>query len=146
MERKNAWESYSAAELKKVYAFAEDYRSFLSDCKTERECTAFFVEKAKKAGFLELGEVIAKNKKLKAGDKVYPTNYGKAIACFIVGKEPMEKGINILGGRSGLRRDRPSDPSGGRTAEKDRKQGGGRRGAGCSGRKPALKDLGEREG
>ena len=97
MERKNAWESYSSAELKKVFAFAEEYRSFLSDCKTERECTAFFVEKAKAAGFLELGEVIAKNKKLKAGDKVYATNYGKAIACFVIGKEPMEKGINILG-------------------------------------------------
>ena len=96
MERKNAWESYSSAELKKVFAFAEEYRSFLSDCKTERECTAFFVEKAKAAGFLELGEVIAKNKKLKAGDKVYATNYGKAIACFVIGKEPMEKGINIL--------------------------------------------------
>ncbi len=97
MERENAWTSYSATELKKVGTFAEEYRSFLSDCKTERECTAFFVEKAKAAGFSDLKEIIAKKKKLKAGDKVYASNYGKAIACFVIGTEPIEKGINILG-------------------------------------------------
>ena len=39
MERKNAWEKYPEGEKREaVYRFAEDYRRFISDCKTEREC------------------------------------------------------------------------------------------------------------
>ena len=97
MERKNAWKSYTAAEIKRVFDFSEQYRSFLSTCKTERECVAFFAKEAEKAGFKNLKEVIASGKKLKAGDKVYAENYGKAMALFVIGTEPMEKGINILG-------------------------------------------------
>ena len=77
--------------------FAEGYRQFLSECKTERECTAYFVKEAKKAGFRDLDEMIADGKKLKPGDKVYRVNRGKALAAFVIGKEPIENGINILG-------------------------------------------------
>ena len=37
MERKNAWDKYDKKGLKKVMDFAEGYRKFISDCKTERE-------------------------------------------------------------------------------------------------------------
>lgn len=97
MERENAWKSYSQAEVKKAFNFADGYKEFLSSCKTERECTAYFKEKAEKAGFQNLQEVIASGKKLKAGDKVYAENYEKAIVLYVVGTEKIEKGINILG-------------------------------------------------
>ena len=98
MERKNAWSKYaSEKDKKKVMAFGEDYRKFLSTCKTERECVSFFVEKAEKAGFKNLDEAIASGKKLKAGDKVYAVNKGKELALFIVGSEDLESGMNILG-------------------------------------------------
>ena len=98
MERKNAWSKYtSEKDMKKVMAFSEDYRKFLSDCKTERECIEFFVEKAKKAGYTDLEELIAKGKKLKAGDKVYAVNKGKMMAIFNIGEAPLENGLNILG-------------------------------------------------
>lgn len=98
MERMNAWEKYDTnAKKKKVFDFAEKYRVFLSENKTERECDAFFIKKAKDAGFLDLNECIKKNKKLKSGDKVYVDCYGKALAMFIIGKEPIENGFNILG-------------------------------------------------
>lgn len=98
MERKNAWEKYkTAAARKKVFDFAEGYRKFLSECKTERECTDFFIEKAKKAGYKDINEYIKKGKKLKAGDKVYASNYGKALAMFVIGKDSIETGMNILG-------------------------------------------------
>ena len=55
MERTNAWSKYtSEKDLKKVMAFGEDYRKFLSQCKTERECIDFFVEKAEAAGYINL--------------------------------------------------------------------------------------------
>ncbi len=97
MERENAWKSYTQTEVKKAFNFAEEYKAFLSECKTERECTAYFIEKAEKAGFRNLTDVISSGKKLKAGDKVYADNYGKAIALFIIGSEKIERGINILG-------------------------------------------------
>ncbi len=98
MEQKNAWTKYpEGAKRKKVMDFAENYREFLSECKTERECTTYFIEKAKKAGFKDLDALIAKGTKLKAGDKVYRSNHGKALALFVVGTEPIEKGLSILG-------------------------------------------------
>ena len=52
MERKNAWSKYPEGKKRdKVFAFAEEYRQFISNAKTERECTTFFEEEAKKAGF-----------------------------------------------------------------------------------------------
>ena len=39
MERMNAWEKYPEGKKRnEVFDFAEEYRKFLSDCKTEREC------------------------------------------------------------------------------------------------------------
>ena len=38
MKRKNAWEKYNENERKEIFRFAEDYRKFISECKTEREC------------------------------------------------------------------------------------------------------------
>ncbi len=98
MERKNAWSKYtSEKESKKVFDFAEGYRQFLSQCKTERECVSFFIKIAEKTGYKSLAEVVAAGKKLKAGDKVYAINQGKEIALFNIGSEPIENGINILG-------------------------------------------------
>lgn len=98
MERENAWKKYQTKDEKdKVFAFAEDYRGFLSDCKTERECTAYFADKAKKAGYISLEEIINANRRLKAGDKVYAVNKDKGIALFVIGSEDMEQGMNILG-------------------------------------------------
>ncbi|MBR1628103.1 MAG: aminopeptidase, partial [Lachnospiraceae bacterium] len=98
MERPNAWKKYvDEAEQKKVMDFAEGYRQFISNCKTERECTAYFIEEAKKVGFKDLDECIAKGETLSPGDKVYRSNFGKALAAFVIGEEPLQKGIDILG-------------------------------------------------
>ena len=97
MERKNAWKKYSAEDKEKVFAFAEEYRNFLSVCKTERECVTWFVEEAKKHGFKNLEDVIANGETLQVGDKVYADNKGKTLAMYIIGKQPMEQGMNIVG-------------------------------------------------
>ena len=71
----------------------EQYKSFLDNGKTERECVEQLIASAKKYGFKDL----AACKKLKAGDKVYITKMNKAIALFQLGSQPLEKGMNILG-------------------------------------------------
>ena len=97
MERKNAWMKYSVEDKEAVFAFAEGYKEFLSICKTERECVAWFRKEAEKHGFLNLEEVIAKGITLHEGDKVYADNKGKTLAMYVIGKEPMEQGLNIVG-------------------------------------------------
>ncbi len=97
MEKKNAWDKYPSNKREEIFAFAEEYRSFISDCKTERECTAHLYTKAKGAGFADLDELIASSATLKAGDKVVANNMGKGLAMFILGSKDMEQGMNILG-------------------------------------------------
>lgn len=97
MERQNAWNKYDENTVKKVFEFANDYKEFISNCKTERECVNESVKIAQKAGYTDLFEVIRKGEMLKAGDKVYAVNKNKAIVLFCIGEEPIEDGLNILG-------------------------------------------------
>ncbi len=97
MERSNVWEKYTAEENKLVFDFAEEYRDFLSNCKTERECVNYFEEQALKAGFIKIEDAISSGRQLKAGDRVFCNNMGKEIAMFVIGKDSMAEGMNILG-------------------------------------------------
>ncbi len=97
MERDLTWEQYTKQDKEKVYAFAEDYRRFISDCKTERECVTWFEKRARDAGFVSLQEVRDSGRKLQPGDRVYATNHEKAMALYVVGTADVEDGMNILG-------------------------------------------------
>ncbi|MDD6038502.1 MAG: aminopeptidase [bacterium] len=97
MERRNAWDSYPGDKKQVVFDFAEDYRRFISENKTERECVKTFQAAAEKAGFICLKKAIEEGVALKPGDKVYYNQMDKALALFIIGEEPIEKGMNILG-------------------------------------------------
>ena len=98
MENKNAWGKYpEGTKRDEVFLFAEEYRKFISNCKTERECVTALEARAKTAGFMDLKDVIANGTTLKAGDKVFANNMGKGMALFVIGQDSMEKGMNILG-------------------------------------------------
>ena len=97
MERLNAWNKYDEDMKKKVFDFADEYRRFISLCKTERECVDLGVRILKKNGNKDLKDVIAADEKLKAGDKVYAVNMNKAIVAFNIGETSIESGMNILG-------------------------------------------------
>ena len=97
MENKSAWEKYKAKELKAVFSLSEDYRKFISDCKTERECVSESIKLAKEAGFKDLADIIKAGKKLKAGDKVYANNMDKNLMLFVIGKKPLSEGMSLLG-------------------------------------------------
>ncbi|WP_341455803.1 aminopeptidase [Clostridium peptidivorans] len=92
-----AWDKYSKEDLEKVFALSERYKEFMSKCKTERECVIELARFAEKKGYKNLEDIIKNNGSLKAGDKVYANNKDKTLALFIIGSEPIEKGMNILG-------------------------------------------------
>ena len=88
----NAWKKY-AGNLDPVMNFGKDYIDFMTLSKTERETVDNSIEIAEKAGFKDLNTV----SELKTGDKVYFKNSGKSLFLFVVGKEDLAKGLNILG-------------------------------------------------
>lgn len=97
MERKNAWKKYPEGKREEVFAFGEEYKKFISDCKTERECVTELVARAEAAGFEDLEKVVADGRSVKTGDKLYAKNMDKALALFVIGKQPLDAGMNILG-------------------------------------------------
>ena len=97
MERINAWNTYDPGKLRSCMDFADDYKDFLTHCKTERECIDRFVNEAEAGGYIELNRAIAENRKLSAGDRVYSVWMNKSIVLFEIGSEPLENGMNILG-------------------------------------------------
>ena len=93
MYNKYAYEKYSGDKNIELEKFSKDYIDFLSVSKTERIFTKNSVKLAEEFGFKNINEV----KSLKAGDKVYSVNRGKNVALFVIGKEDLVNGINILG-------------------------------------------------
>ncbi len=97
MYRENAWKAYDETALAKLEQTAKNYRHFLDNGKTERECAAYTIAAAKEQGYQDLNDIIKAGKRLQPGDKVYVDCMGKAVMLFYIGKNSMEKGINIVG-------------------------------------------------
>ncbi len=95
MKTENAWKKYK--DKTEIFDFCEKYKNFMSRCKTERECVIEMEQAAKAAGYRNVEDVIAAGESLKPGDKVYANNMGKTLAMYLIGEEPMEKGMRILG-------------------------------------------------
>ncbi len=91
MYRKNAWLKYK--DKKPVMDFAEGYKDFITVAKNERLAVREAEKLLKANGFKNAEEV----KSVKAGDRVYFINKKKNVAAFIIGKEPIENGLRILG-------------------------------------------------
>jgi len=91
-QRKNAWEVWDEKTKQSAFKFAEGYKKFLNQAKTEREAVAASIESAKRAGFKDMTAV----KSLKAGDKVYAVNRGKSLFLAKVGKKPLRHGFNMV--------------------------------------------------
>lgn len=91
LNRKNGLTAASEETVNSAYAYADGYKKFLDNAKTEREAAKTAVLMAEKKGFVpfEIG------KEYKAGDKVYFNNRGKTVAFAVIGKQTADNGINI---------------------------------------------------
>lgn len=94
---KSAWNKYGKNDSIELEDLCTSYKKFLSDCKTERECVAYFIDVANKNNFKDLKQIIKNGEKLKKGDKVYYSKMDKTLILAIIGEEDLEKGFNIIG-------------------------------------------------
>lgn len=91
------WDELKAGDMDELMALSERYKKFMDSAKTERESAEEIVKAAQKNGYIDLNEAITNGRKLNPGDKVYAVNKGKAVALFLIGKQPFEMGLNIVG-------------------------------------------------
>ena len=96
-EKKNAWLGYSTKEEKELQSLNEAYKKFLSNSKTERLAAANIIREAEKAGFKNLDDLVKEGVKPAAGDRIYAVGMKKTVALFVIGKELLTEGLNILG-------------------------------------------------
>lgn len=92
-KRTNVYEVADEKLMKEIFDYAEGYKQFIDEGKTEREACAYVVAAANAKGYkpFEFGM------KLKAGDKVYYNNRGKNVYLIKVGKADVAKdGIRII--------------------------------------------------
>ncbi|MBD5543310.1 MAG: aminopeptidase [Lachnospiraceae bacterium] len=97
MKRESIWNKYTKEQLKELEALSENYRHFLDEGKTERECVSQIVNRIEEEGYVELERIRREKKKLKAGDKIYAVNMDKNVILFQIGSKAFEEGMNILG-------------------------------------------------
>ncbi len=90
-QKKNGYDRLAPGELEAIHDYCEDYKAFLNAGKTERECVDRAIAMAEAAGFRPYTRGMA----LKAGDKVYTANRGKAIMLAVIGKRGLDQGVNI---------------------------------------------------
>ena len=89
--RKNGYDLIDAKERAKSDAYCEEYKAFLDSSMTEREAVKTAIALAEKAGF----KAFEPGRKLKAGDRVYYSNRGKAIMLAVIGKKDFGEGCVI---------------------------------------------------
>ena len=90
-KNKTVYESLSRDVVAAAFDFAEPYKKFLDEGKTERESVSASIRIAEREGFVpyNFGD------KLEKGGRYYYDNRGKNLFLFTVGKEPIENGIRI---------------------------------------------------
>ncbi len=91
LKRKNGRLIADESTLLEADKYCESYKAFLDSAKTEREAVKTAIAIAEKAGFTEF----CHSKQYSAGEKVYINNRGKTVAFAVIGKEPVENGVNI---------------------------------------------------
>ena len=90
---KSGWETVDETKRGQINKFCDEYMYFLNNSKTEREIVKSAKQMADENGFKNINEY----SELKPGDKVYYINREKSMYMAVIGNEPMENGINIIG-------------------------------------------------
>lgn len=92
-KRTNIYEVADEAKMKAIFDYAEGYKTFLDEGKTEREVCAYVVKAAEEKGY----KPFKFGMKLKAGDKVYYNNRGKNVYLIRIGSANIaEDGVRIV--------------------------------------------------
>ena len=92
-EQKNGYDRLDTRERVALEDYCREYMAYLNESRTEREAVRNAIALAGEQGFKPYVPGMA----LKAGDKVYKNNRGKALMLAVIGKKPLSEGSVIAG-------------------------------------------------
>lgn len=92
-KKETGWENISKENKENIFRFSDEYIYFLNKVKTEREAIHFVKKMLDENGFCD----IMTKQHLNSGDKVYYVNHGKSMYIAVIGKQPIENGLQVLG-------------------------------------------------
>ncbi|MDR3342759.1 MAG: aminopeptidase [Treponema sp.] len=96
-EIKNCWDTATGETLRAVQQFAEQYKTFLDQGKTERECIKQALDMLNKEGFTDIETLLRETGSLSPGAKVYQNIKGKSLIFAVIGTRPLSEGVNVVG-------------------------------------------------
>ncbi|GAB4033366.1 MAG: aminopeptidase [Elusimicrobiota bacterium] len=96
-KRENGYSKLDEKEKSRINEFCAGYSVFLGKAKTEREFHDDAVAALMEKGFQEASYYEKAGLKLKSGDKIYYSAYGKTLIAFVIGKKPITEGMHIVG-------------------------------------------------
>jgi aspartyl aminopeptidase len=89
----SSWVGLSEEDRADVFAFAEDYKTFIHLARTELSFVAEAIRFAQANDFEELTDSTS----LSSGKKIYEVNRDRTISLIVVGEDPIQSGFHVIG-------------------------------------------------
>ena len=90
-DKKPGFDRLTGSDKKGMQTYAEGYKKFLDEGKTERDAVAELVRQAEERGF----RAYKRGDALKTGDKIYQINRLKGVTLAVIGKKPLSEGVRL---------------------------------------------------
>ena len=90
---KNGYDRIDTEDRLVMEQYAEEYKKFLNEARTEREAVKLAVEMAEAQGFVPY----ERGMEMAPGTKIYFNNRGKSLILAVMGEQPLENGCVIAG-------------------------------------------------
>ena len=91
----SAWKELSASDREDVIRFGEGFKEFIGRTRSHQQFVRNSVELAKARGFREWNGAIGR-RDLTPGSKWYAVNRDRTVVFFVIGTEPVERGMRIV--------------------------------------------------
>ena len=93
LDCESGWVGISDAKRAEVFAFAEDYKGFIAEARTELSFVTEAIAFAQANGF----EALTSDSRLRPGARLYEVNRDRTITLMVIGEEPIQNGFHVVG-------------------------------------------------
>ena len=90
-DKKPGFDRLTGSDKRGMQEYAEGYKTFLDEAKTERDAVKEIARMAEEKGF----RAWKRDDILKAGDKIYRINRNKGIMLAVIGKKDISEGVRL---------------------------------------------------
>lgn len=93
LECQSSWVSTTSEQRQQIFAFADQYKTFLHSARTELSFVKEAIDFAEANGFRQLDT----QGQLQPGEKFYEVNRDRTISLIVIGEQSMVEGFHVIG-------------------------------------------------